>query len=241
MTGPRFGNLRTALKEMSRPVHGERIAAILNAAKGGTTSPSPAPAVATRTAAAAPKPAVPAKAKAAEQPIAAPWPVPSEVAAQGEAKAEVYRTTFELVTDQLRRVAALPAAKGRIASVIEMVAAGADDAEIRAKIGDRSTDNQRAATQMWERAIKATCGSIVAREPADTSPEPRGAARQRMLAVARDPAFIGNEAVALTLLTSPSAFGLSAEDIVDVLATNNGSDASTKAWDRAIARVFPAN
>ena len=237
MTGPRFAGLQDTLRAMSRPVHGERIAAILNAAKGGTTSPSPAPAVATRTAAVAPKPAVPAKAKAAEQPIAASWPVPSEVAAQGEAKAEAYRISFELVTDQLRRVAALPAAKGRVASVIEMVAAGADDAEIRAKIGDRSTDNQRAATRMWERAIKATCGSIVVREPADTSPEPRGAARQRMLAVARDPAFNGSERQALMLLTAPSALGLSAEDIVDVLATKSG--AGTKAWDRAIAAVFP--
>ena len=236
MNAPRFSGLHDTLRAMSRPVSGERIAAMK---RGGTTA-APAPAVSTRTAAAEPKPVAPAKAKAAEQQIA-PWPVPSEVAAQGEAKAEVYRTTFELVTDQLRRVAALPAAKGRIASVIEMVAAGADDAEIRAKIGDRSTDNQRAATRMWERAIKATCGSIVAREPADTSPEPRGAARQRMLAVARDPAFIGNEAVALTLLKALAAFGLSAEDIVDVLATNNGSDASTKAWDRAIARVFPTN
>lgn len=58
-----------------------------------------------------------------------------------------------------------------------------------------------------------------------------------MLAVARDPAFNGSERQALTLLTAPSALGLNAEDIVDVLATKSG--AGTKAWDRAIAAVFP--
>lgn len=237
MNAPRFAGLQDTLRAMSRPVSGERIASM----KRGETSTAPLSAVAPRAAVANPKPAPAAKLKAAAQQIAALWPVPSDVAAQGEAKAEVYRTSFALVTDQLRRVAALPAAKGRIASVIEMVAAGADDGEIRANIGDRSTDQDRAATRMWERAIKVTCGSIIAGEPAEAGPEPRGAARQRMLAVARDPAFVGSERQALRLLTAPSALGLSAADIVDLLPTNSGAGKSTKVWDRAIARVFPTN
>ena len=239
MTAARFANLQDTPRAMSRPVSGERIAEIK---RGATThAPAPAPTVAPRAAAAETKRAAPAKPKTAMQPTAAAesraWQVPAEIAAQGEGKAEGYRMSFELVSDQLRRAAALPTAKGRIASVIEMVAAGADDAEIKSSIASRPTDRERAATRMWERAIKSTCGSIVAGDPSVDQPEPRGAARQRMMAVATDPAFVGNEAQALTLLTAPAAYGMTADDIIDLLGGNRGSNRGAKAWDRAIATV----
>lgn len=241
MTATRFANLQDALRAMSRPVSGERIAEIK---RGATThAPAPAPTVAPRAAAAEAKRAAPAKPKTATQPTAAAesraWQVPAEIAAQGEGKADGYRMIFELVSDQLRRAAALPAAKGRVASVIEMVAAGADDAEIKSSIANRPTDRERAATRMWERAIKSTCGSIVAGDPGGDQPEPRGAARQRMLAVATDPGFVGREAQALALLTAPAAYGMAADDIIDLLAGERSSDRSAKAWDRAIASIFP--
>lgn len=232
MNKPRFTNLEARLREMSRPISAERIAAI----KRGDSSPAPSPSVAPRAAAAETKLAAPTK-----QPTAAAesraWQVPAEIAARGEGKAEGYRMSFELVSDQLRRAAALPAAKGRVASVIEMVAAGADDAEIKSSIASRPTDRERAATRMWERAIKSTCGSIVAGDPSVDQPEPRGAARQRMLAVATDPAFVGNEAHALMFLTRSAAYAMSADDIIDMIGGDRGSDRGAKAWDRAIAAV----
>lgn len=247
MSKPRFAGLQAALKEMSRPVHGERIAAILNAAKGGTTSPSPAPAVATRTAAAAPKPAVPAKAKAAEQPIAAPWPVPSEVAAQGEAKAEVYRLAFKATTDQLRRMSRTHAARGRVGSLIAMVAAGASDQEIQSNLGTKQTDGQLAASAMWDRAIVRVCGSLAPGARAAEQQAPREAARARMLAVASHPYFHGNEQKALGYLTSHALMPVSADGIMNLVAMQNGERRSIDAWAgdvhpawaRAIAAVFP--
>lgn len=240
MNAPRFAGLQAQLRKMSQPISGERIAAI----KRGSASSAPAPTVATvapRSAAAETKRAAPAKPKAAKQPTAAAdnraWQVPAEVAAEGEAKAAAFRMGFEATTDKLRRAAALPAAKGRIASVIDMVAAGADDTEIKSSIASRPTDRERAATRTWERAIKSTCGSIVAGDPGVDQPEPRGAARQRMLAVTTDPAFVGNEAQALTLLTAPAAYGMTADDIIDLLGGNRGSNRGAKAWDRAIAAV----
>lgn len=227
MSKPRFAGLQATLLAMSRPVSGARIAAI----KRGDASPAPTPTVAPRTAAAEPKRAAPAKREAA------PWQVPSEVAAQGETKAQVYRTSFELVSDQLRRTSAMPAARCRIAAAIEMVAAGASDAEIRSSIGNHPTDQQRAATRTWERAIKSTCGSIVAGPPAVSQPQPRGAARQRMLAVATDPAFNGNEGQALALLTAPAAYGMSADDIIAIIGGDRGLDRGAKVWDAAIAAV----
>lgn len=237
VNAPRFAGLQAALKEMSRPVSGERIAAI----KRGDASPAPAPTVAPRAAAAETKLAAPAKTKAAKQPTAVAdnraWQVPAEIAARGEAKAAAFRMGFEATTDKLRRAAALPAAKGRIASVIEMVAAGADDAEIKSSIASRPTDRERAATRTWERAIKSTCGFIVAGDPGVDQPEPRGAARKRMLAVATDPAFVGNEAQALMFLTRSAAYAMSADDIIDMIGGNRGSNRGAKAWDRAIAAV----
>lgn len=246
MSAPRFAGLQDTLRAMSRPASGARIAAIRAAAKGGTTSPSPAPAAATRTAAAAPKPAVPAKAKAAEQQIA-PWPVPSEVAAQGEAKAEDYRLAFKATTDQLRRMSRTSAARGRVGSLIAMVAASASDQEIQSNLGTKQTDGQLAASAMWDRAIVRVCGSLAPGARAAEQQAPREAARARMLAVASHPYFHGNEQKALRYLTSDALMPVSAHGIMNLVAMQNGERRSIDAWAgdlhpawaRAIAAVFP--
>lgn len=248
MSAPRFAGLQDTLRAMSRPINGERIAAIRAAAKGGTTSPSPAPDVATRTAAAAPKPVAAAKPKAAEQQIA-PWPVPSEIAAQGEAKAEGYRLAFEATTDQLRRMSRTRAARGRVGSLIAMVAAGASDQEIQSNLGTKQTDGQLAASAMWDRAIVRVCGSLAPGARAAEQQAPREAARARMLAVASHPYFHGNEQKALRYLTKDALMPVSAHGIMNLVAMQNGERRSIEAWAgdlhpawaRAIAAVFPAS
>lgn len=253
MSAPRFAGLQDTLRAMSRPVSGERIAAIRAAAKGGTTSPSPAPAVATRTAAAEPKPVAAAKPKALERQTAEAddraWQVPPEIAAQGTIRAEGYRLAFEATTDQLRRMSRTRAGRGRVGSLIAMVAAGASDREIQSNLGTKQTDGQLAASAMWDRAIVRVCGSLAPGARAAEQQAPREAARARMLAVASHPYFHGNEQKALRYLTSDALMPVSAHGIMNLVAMQNGERRSIEAWAgdlhpawaRAIAAVFPAS
>lgn len=158
------------------------------------------------------------------------WPVPAEIAAQGVVKAEGYRITFTAVTDQLRRMSMIPAARGRAGSLIRMVAAGASDNEIRSNLELKPTDSQIATSAIWDRAIVAVCGSIVKDGSGSELPAPRDAARQRMLAVAAHPYFAGNEAKALTHLTSRALMTVGAQGIVKLVAMTNGERRSVEAW-----------
>lgn len=199
-------------------------------------SQTPAP-VAKSAPAPAPKPAASAPAPTRE-----PWKVPAEVTAQGANAELAYRTVFEAVTDQLARMSTIPAAKGRIGSLIEMVASGASDAEIRAGLAEMPTDKQRQISATWDAAIASVCadrGSALSSDAEADGPQPRDAARQRMIAVASDDLFIGNEAKALNLLTKEGLCNLGAADMLDVLALSTGSGRTAEAvWDRAHAAVF---
>ena len=185
----------------------------------------------------APKPAASAPAPKREQ-----WRVPAEIAAKGASAELGYRVLFEAVSDQLARMSTIPAAKGRIGSLIEMVASGASDAEVRAGLAEMPTDKQRQISATWDAAIASVCadrGSALSGDDETDGPQPRDAARQRMIAVASDDLFIGNEAKALNLLTKEGLYGLGAADMLDVLALSTGSDRTAEAvWDRAHAAVF---
>lgn len=170
------------------------------------------------------------KSSAAASAEDAAWPVPAEIAAQGAVKAEGYRITFTAVTDQLRRMSMIPAARGRAGSLIRMVAAGASDNEIRSNLELKPTDSQIATSTIWDRAIVAVCGSIVKDGSGSKLPAPRDAARQRMLAVAAHPYFAGNEAKALTHLTSRALMPVGAQGIVKLVAMTNGERRSVEAW-----------
>lgn len=155
MNAPRFANLQAELSALRRPPSPERIAQMVRAGN----NPSPAPPAAPSSSAAAPKPAAAAKPKAENKPTAAPWSVPAEIAAQGEAKSEAYRMSFELVTDRLRRAAALPAAKGRIGALMTMIAEGMTDEQIAAKVPNAKTDRQAAIDATWDGAIAQIFGT----------------------------------------------------------------------------------
>lgn len=169
VNAPRFADLQAALKEMSRPVSGERIAAI----KRGDASPAPAPTVAPRAAAAETKLAAPAKTKAAKQPTAAatptkpaPMAVPAHVEARGEVYANAYREAFALSASRLRRLGDMPAAKGRVGAMMTMIAEGMTDEQIAAKLPSAKTDRQAAIDATWDGAIAqvfGTGGDIAAR------------------------------------------------------------------------------
>ena len=161
-SGQRFAGLQAALKEMSRPVSGERIAAI----KRGDASPSPAPTVAPRTAAAETKQAAPAKAKATMQatvaaapPKPAPMAVPAHVEARGEAYADGYREAVASSAARLRRLGDMPAAKGRIGALMTMIAEGMPDEQIVAKLPNAKTDREAAIDSIWDRAIAQVFGT----------------------------------------------------------------------------------
>jgi hypothetical protein len=185
----------------------------------------------------APKPAASAPAPKRE-----PWKVPAEVTAQGANAELAYRTVFEAVSDQLARMSTIPTARGRVGSLIEMVASGASDAEIRAGLAEMPTDKQRQISATWNAAIASVCadrGSALSGDDETDGPQPRDAARQRMIAVANDDLFIGNEAKALNLLTKEGLYNLGAADMLDVLALSTGSDRTAEAvWDRAHAAVL---
>lgn len=161
-SGQRFAGLQAVLKEMSRPVSGERIAAI----KRGDASPAPAPSAAPRTAVAEPKRAAPAKTKAAKQPTAAaappkpaPIPVPAQVEARGEVYANAYREAVASNASRLRRLSEMPAAKGRIGALMTMFAEGLTDEQIAAKLPNAKTDREAAIDSIWDRAIAQVFGT----------------------------------------------------------------------------------
>ena len=170
------------------------------------------------------------------------WKVPAEITAKGASAEFGYRIAYEAVSDQLGRMSTIPGAKGRVGSLIEMVAFGASDAEIRAGISEMPTDRQRQISATWDGAIAAVWanrGMTLSRNAEANGPQPRDAARQRMIAVANDDLFVGNEAKALGLLTKEGLYGLSAADMLEVLALSTGSDHTAEAvWDRANAAVF---
>lgn len=238
----RFAGLKDALgygriDRIRAAARGETFSGRLGTTKGAkapepTPKPSPTP---------APSPP-PKPAASAPSPKREPWKVPSEVAAQGANAELAYRVTFEAVTSQLGRMSSIPAAKGRIGSLIEMVASGSSDAEIRAGLPEMPTDRQRQISATWDAAIAAVCtdrGSALSSDAEVDGFQPRDAARQRMIAVANDDLFIGNEAKALNLLTKEGLYGLNAADMLDVLALSTGSDRTAGAvWDRAHAAVF---
>lgn len=165
MSSPRrFTGLQAALKEMSRPVSGERIAAI----KRGDASPAPAPSDSPRTAVAETKLAAPAKAKAAKQPTAAaappkpaPIPVPAQVEARGEVYANAYREAVASSAARLRRLSDMPAANGRIGAMMTMFAEGLTDEQIAAKLPNAKTDRQAAIDATWDGAIAQVFGTGV--------------------------------------------------------------------------------
>lgn len=162
MSSPRrFAGLQAALKEMSRPVSGERIAAI----KRGDASPAPAPSAAPRTAVAEPKRAAPAKTKTAVQPTAAaappklaPMAVPASVASRGELFANAYRKGFARVCAKLGRVTAHPAAIGRMRAAMQMVVDGHSEESIIARLPTASTDREVRIDALWDRAIASATG-----------------------------------------------------------------------------------
>ena len=192
-----------------------------------------------------PQAAAPAPPKAADPSQLKSWPVPEHVQAKGSAAVEGYRLVYSSVTDQLARMSKIDAANGRIASLIDMVASGASDAEIRARLPEARTDRDRQISAMWNRAIAAVFRNEQAARETVTStgaPAPRDDARRRMVAVASDPLFLGNEVAALKLLTMHSCQGVSAAGMIDALAMMTGTDRSAAAlWDQAIASVFGAN
>lgn len=169
MSKPRFAGLQAALKEMSRPVSGKRIAAM----KRGGTSPAPAPTAAPRAATAEPEQATPPQTSAAKQPSAAaappkpaPMAVPAHVEARGEVYANAYREAFALSASRLRRLGDMPAAKGRVGAMMTMIAEGMTDEQIAAKLPSAKTDRQAAIDSTWDRAIAqvfGTGGDIAAR------------------------------------------------------------------------------
>lgn len=226
--GRRFDELLTKRASAQTTAAGREATAVQSKTPAPVAKLSPVP---------APKPAASAPAPKREQ-----WRVPAEIAAKG-ASAEVgYRVLFEAVNNQLARMSTIPAAKGRIGSLIEMVASGASDAEIRAGLADMPTDKQRQISATWDAAIASVCadrGSALSGDDETDGPQPRDAARQRMIAVAGDDLFIGNEAKALNLLTEEGLYDLGAADMLDVLALSTGSDRTAEAvWDRAHAAVF---
>src|SRR5690606_19739252 len=160
---------------------------------------------------AAPSPKPLAKAPAAMQPVGRAdrvetpaWKVPASISAKGAGAEESYRLVFEAVTDQLARLAKIRAAEGRVGSLLRMIAGGGSDAEILAALPSAPTDRQTAIAVMWDCAVDAVCGdrlSPPASATAPEDPEPKDAARKRMLAVANSSVFVGNEATALNLLT----------------------------------------
>ena len=241
----RFSGLPEPVRA-SEPENGSRVAAIRFAAlrksgsapRNANVQPAPTP-----TPTAKLSPVVTAKpAASAPAPKREPWKVPPEIAAQGTNAELAYRTVFEAVSDQLARMSTIPAAKGRIGSLIEMVASGASDAEVRAGLAEMPTDKQRQISATWDAAIASVCadrGSALSSDAEADGPQPRDAARQRMIAVASDDLFIGNEAKALNLLTKEGLYNLGAADMLDVLALTTGSDRTAEAvWDRAHAAVF---
>lgn len=189
-------------------------------------------------------PASPTATTKAPAPKREPWKVPADVVAKGAGAEIGYRITFEAVSEQLARMSKIPAAQGRIGSLIEMVASGSSDADIRRDLAAMPTDRQRQISATWDRAISsvyASRGMALSIEGDANGPQPSDAARQRMIAVANDDLFIGNEAKALTHLTKEGLYGLNAADLLDVLAISTGSDRTAEAtWDRAHAAVFGA-
>lgn len=162
MSKPRFAGLQAALAEMSRPVSGERIAAM----KRGGTPPAPAPTVAPRAATADPEQVAPPQTKAPKQPTAAaappkpaPMAVPAHVEARGEVYANAYRAAFALSASRLRRLGDMPAAKGRVGAMMTMIAEGMTDEEIAGKLPSAKTDRQTAIDSTWDRAIAQVFGT----------------------------------------------------------------------------------
>ena len=162
MSKPRFAGLQAALAEMSRPVSGERIAAMK---RGGPTAAS-APTVAPRAATAEPEQATPPQTNAAKQPSAAaappkpaPMAVPAHVEARGEVYANAYREAFALSASRLRRLGDMPAAKGRVGAMMTMIAEGMTDEQIAAKLPSAKTDRQTAIDSTWDRAIAQVFGT----------------------------------------------------------------------------------
>lgn len=155
-SGQRFAGLQAALKEMSRPVSGERIASL----KRGDASPSPAPTVAPRAAAAEAKRAAPATqpTAAAAPPKPAPMAVPASVASRGELFANAYRKGFARVCAKLGRVTAHPAAIGRMRAAMQMVVDGHSEESIIARLPTASTDREVRIDALWDRAIASATG-----------------------------------------------------------------------------------
>ncbi|MBN8844318.1 MAG: hypothetical protein J0H88_13835 [Sphingomonadales bacterium] len=211
--------------------------AALGATKVATPSvpaPTPSP-VAKRAPVAAAKPV-------ATTPPPQPWKVPADIAAKGANAEAGYRILFEAVSDQLARMSKIPAAQGRIASLIEMVASGSSDADVRAGLANMPTDKQRQISASWDQAVAAvyhTRGIKLASAVDASGPTPRDAARKRMLSVASSSLFVGNEVSALKFLTMRGCFSADADDLLDTLATVTGSAKSSEGvWDRALAAVL---
>ena len=252
---PRFAGLQAELAKVSaatRASDANRIALIKSAARGEAVVDRLG--TAKRPSAAAAQPALPVAkltpvsvtkpAATGPAPKREPWKVPADVAAKGSSAELGYRIAFEAVSDQLARMSRIPAAQSRIGSLIEMVASGSSDADIRRDLAAMPTDRQRQISATWDRAISSVYAdrSMFLNSEGDADgPEPRDAARQRMTAVANDDLFIGNEAKALTYLTKEGFYGLRAGDLLDVLAISTGSERTAEAtWDRAISAVFGA-
>lgn len=176
-----------------------------------------------------------------------PWKVPADVEAKGATAAAGYRVVFEAVSDQLGRMAKLPAAEGRVGSVIHMVAGRLSDAEIKSKVERQLSDRDRASDAMWERA-RARSGSPSPAPKASAAPaeRPLDGARARMLAIASSEHFVGRETTAIAMLTNPVLYGVSAECIVDLMteypanarsAQSTTTSRSDAVWDRARASI----
>lgn len=161
MSKPRFAGLQAALAEMSRPVSGERIAAMK---RGGPTAAS-APTDAPRAATVEPEQVAAPQTKATKQPSAAaapkkpaPMAVPASVASRGELFANTYRAGFASACAKLGRVTAHPAAIGRIGTAMQMVVDGHAEESIIASLPTARTDREVRIDALWDRAIASVTG-----------------------------------------------------------------------------------
>lgn len=168
--GGRIAAIRAVTALMYEDDEDESPRAIVSALpKPATKAPAvavpakPAPTPAPKPAAVKPNPAPQTVAE-----IARTVKVPDDVKAKGPAYATAWAEAFvqenQRLGRQIRRLRDHPAAVGRAGALLELIAAGKSDEEIKAQLPYQASDKQRRIDATWERAIIAVCGSLRAPE-----------------------------------------------------------------------------